>query len=47
MGIRADMRGRHLGQTLLTEGLRRLGAHGAQRVYVETDNYRNASVRAL
>lgn len=43
MGIRADMRGRRLGQALLADGLRRLTAYGAERVFVETDNYRDAA----
>jgi len=43
MGIRADLRGRGLGKALLTEGLRRLRAHGAERIFIETDNYRNAA----
>lgn len=43
MGIRSDMRRRHLGRILLDEGIRRLRTSGATRVYVETDNYRNAA----
>lgn len=43
MGIRKDMRGQGLGQALLVEGLRRLTARGAQHVFVETDNYRDAA----
>ena len=30
-------------RTALTEGLRRLHAHGAQNIYVETDSFRNTA----
>jgi ribosomal protein S18 acetylase RimI-like enzyme len=43
MGIRADARGRGLGMALLSECVRRLGRSGATRVFVETDNYRDAA----
>lgn len=33
-----------LGRAILLEGLRRLYLKGAKRIYVETDNYRNAAV---
>jgi ribosomal protein S18 acetylase RimI-like enzyme len=43
MGVRAEWRRSGLGRALLCEGLRRLHLHGASRVYVETDNYRDAA----
>ena len=43
MGIRADVQGKGLGKALLEDGVRRLVAHGAERICVETDNYRNAA----
>lgn len=43
MGIRADIRGQGLGRALLNACLRRLGAAGAQTMFVETDNYRDAA----
>jgi ribosomal protein S18 acetylase RimI-like enzyme len=44
MGIRADMQGKGLGKALLSEGLRRLIAHGATELFVETDQQRNAAL---
>jgi ribosomal protein S18 acetylase RimI-like enzyme len=43
MGIRADVRGRGLGKALLIECVRRLSQGGASRVFVETDNNRDAA----
>lgn len=43
MGVRADRRGQGLGQLILSEGVRRLYAQGAEQVVVETDNYRDAA----
>ncbi len=43
MGIRADIRGQRLGRALLNACLGRLGAAGAQTIFVETDNYRDAA----
>lgn len=43
MGVRADLRGQGLGQLILSEGVRRLSARGAEQVVVETDNYRDAA----
>ena len=43
MGVRADLRGQRLGQLILSEGVRRLYARGAEQVVVETDNYRDAA----
>jgi len=44
LGVRAEYRQFGLGRALLFECLRRLQAHGAQDIYVETDNYRNAAL---
>ena len=43
MGVRVDLRGQGLGQLILSEGVRRLYAQGAEQVVVETDNYRDAA----
>ncbi len=43
MGIRADLRGRGLGGALLAACLGRLAEAGAQTIFVETDNYRDAA----
>lgn len=43
MGVHPDFRRLGLGQAILAEGLRRLYAQGAQEVFVETDNYRDAA----
>ena len=43
LGVHRDFRGLGLGQAILSDGLRRLRLDGADRVYVETDNYRNAA----
>jgi mycothiol synthase len=45
LGCHADFRNYALGRVVLAEGLRRLQAHGAQKVYVETDNWRNTAFR--
>ncbi len=44
LGVHADSRQLGLGRALLSEGLRRLHLCGADRVYVETDKYRNAAL---
>jgi ribosomal protein S18 acetylase RimI-like enzyme len=43
MGIRADVRGKGLGTSLLLECLARLSSLGATSVFVEADNYRDAA----
>ncbi len=43
MGVHPDFRGLGLGRAILSKGLCRLYAQGAQEVLVETDNYRNAA----
>jgi ribosomal protein S18 acetylase RimI-like enzyme len=43
MGVRADLRGRGLGQALLSTCLGRLIEAGARSLLVETDNYRDAA----
>ncbi|MFN8493382.1 MAG: N-acetyltransferase [Caldilineaceae bacterium] len=43
LGVRADQRQHGLGRAILSEGVRRLYAQGAEHVVVETDNYRNAA----
>ncbi|MCE7984771.1 MAG: GNAT family N-acetyltransferase [Caldilinea sp. CFX5] len=43
LGVRADCRGLGLGRMILSEGVRRLYAKGAEQVVVETDNYRDAA----
>ena len=43
LGCHADYRRYGLGRIALAEGVRRLQAHGAQAIYVETDNYRNTA----
>jgi mycothiol synthase len=44
MGVSPEYRRAGLGKVLLCEGLRRLYRHGAEAIYVETDNYRNAAL---
>ena len=44
LGVHADYRQLGLGRVILSEGLRRLHLHCASRIYVETDNYRNAAL---
>ncbi len=43
MGVRPDLRRLGLGRAILSECLKRLHQHGAQKVQVETDDYRNAA----
>jgi ribosomal protein S18 acetylase RimI-like enzyme len=43
LGVHANFREMGLGRAILIEGLRRLQLSGASRIYVETDNYRNAA----
>ena len=43
LGCHADFRHYALGRVALAEGLRRLQAHGALKVYVETDNWRSTA----
>lgn len=43
MGVHAKYRKLGVGRAILAEGLRRLSAKGAQNIYVQTDNYRNAA----
>lgn len=43
MGVHPDQRGVGLGKAILLEGLNRLQALGARKVYLETDNYRDAA----
>ncbi len=43
MGVHPDFRNLGLGRAILAEGLRRLYQQGAQEVFVETDNYRDAA----
>ncbi len=44
LGVHESFRGLGLGRAILSEGLRRLYLCGADRVYVETDKYRNAAL---
>jgi ribosomal protein S18 acetylase RimI-like enzyme len=43
MGVHAEFRKLGLGRAILSENLRRLQAAGAERIFVETDSYRNAA----
>ena len=43
LGCHADFRRYALGRLALAEGLRRLQAHGATKIYVETDSWRNTA----
>jgi len=45
LGCHTDFRRYALGHVALAEGLRRLQAHGAKKIFVETDNYRNTAFR--
>jgi mycothiol synthase len=45
LGCHPDYRHLALGRLALAECLRRLQAHGAQHIYVETDNYRSTALR--
>jgi ribosomal protein S18 acetylase RimI-like enzyme len=44
LGVHEDFRRLGIGRAILSEGLRRLYLWGAERVYVETDKYRNAAL---
>jgi len=44
LGVHQDFRQLGLGRAILSEGLRRLYLCGADRIYVETDKYRNAAL---
>lgn len=44
LGVHPDFRKLGLGRAILSKGLRRLYLNGAERIYVETDNYRNAAL---
>jgi mycothiol synthase len=43
LGVHPDFQGQGLGWAVLLEGLRRMPAHGATRLLVETDTYRDAA----
>lgn len=45
LGVSEMYRGLGLGRAILAEGLRRLSQAGAQRILVETDNYRGPALR--
>jgi ribosomal protein S18 acetylase RimI-like enzyme len=45
LGVHPDYRHLGVGRAILSEGLRRLYLHGAARVHVETDRYRNAALQ--
>ncbi len=45
LGCHPNFRRYALGRLALVEGLRRLQAHGAQEIFVETDNWRNTAFR--
>jgi len=45
LGVHADFRKLGLGRAILLEGLKRLSAKGAQHIYVQTDNYRDAAFK--
>lgn len=45
LGVGEAFRHQGLGQAILREGVRRLHAHGATSVFVETDDYRDAAFR--
>jgi ribosomal protein S18 acetylase RimI-like enzyme len=45
MGVHADFRKLGLGRAMVVEGLKRLSEKGAQEIYIQTDNYRNAAFR--
>jgi mycothiol synthase len=44
LGVHPDFRHLGLGRAILSECLRRLYEHGAEHIYVETDNYRDAAL---
>lgn len=43
LGYHPDFRGYALGRVALAEGLRRMQAHGAKKLFVETDNWRTTA----
>jgi mycothiol synthase len=45
LGVHAGYRKLGLGQAILSEGLKRLQSKGANQIYVQTDNYRNAAFK--
>jgi ribosomal protein S18 acetylase RimI-like enzyme len=45
LGCHEDFRRYALGRVALAEGLRRLREFGAEKIHVETDNYRNTAMR--
>lgn len=45
LGCHPDFRRHALGRVALAEGLRRLHKHGAKKIFVETDNWRNTAFR--
>jgi ribosomal protein S18 acetylase RimI-like enzyme len=46
LGVRESRRGQRLSQALMAEAIRRLRAHGATRIFVETDRQREAAMAA-
>jgi ribosomal protein S18 acetylase RimI-like enzyme len=44
LGVHTAYRNQGLGKALLAEGIRRLREMGAEQIFVETDNYRNAAL---
>lgn len=44
VGVHKDFRGLGLGKALLNEGIRRMKSIGTERIYVETDDYRNTAL---
>jgi ribosomal protein S18 acetylase RimI-like enzyme len=45
LGVHADFRKLGLGRSILLEGVKQLRAKGAQRIFVQTDNYRDAAFK--
>jgi ribosomal protein S18 acetylase RimI-like enzyme len=46
LGVRESQRGQRLSHALMVEAVRRLRAHGATRIFVETDRQREAAMAA-
>jgi ribosomal protein S18 acetylase RimI-like enzyme len=46
LGVRESRRGQHLSRALMAIAIRRLRAHGATRIFVETDRQREAAMAA-
>ena len=44
LGVHPDWRSRGVGRAILSEAVQRLMLHDARRIYVETDNYRDAAL---